>query len=171
MDQNISKWCQLDTCGYIRHLVTSWSRSILIIPDLRLPTTSNQLGHKWLQSSKESSPKYLHWKEILRETTYPSYRVYIYIFFFFMWGAFPGTFAKKCLFKSRNVDWFSEDVPLKNANWFLQTTLNPTTCFFKECPKCFLLKNAVHGGYAALQNDPRNPFFREHKSPHFAVEI
>ena len=44
MDQNISKWCQLDTCGYIRHLVTSWSRSILIIPDLRLPTTSNPVG-------------------------------------------------------------------------------------------------------------------------------
>ena len=63
-----------------------------------------------------------------------------------------------------NVDGFSEDVSLKNANWFVQTTLNPTTSFFKECPKCFLLKNAVHGGHAALQNDPRNPFL-ENTSP------
>ena len=87
-----------------------------------------------------------------------------------MWG-FPGTFAKKCLFNSWMLIGFSEDVSLKIANWFLQSTLNPTTCFLKECPKCFLLKNAVHRVYGALQNDPRNPFFREHKSPHFAVEI
>ena len=59
-----------------------------------------------------------------------------------MWGAFPGTFAKKCLFNSWMLIGFSEHVSLKNGDWFLKTTLEPTTCFFKECQKCFLLKNA-----------------------------
>ena len=32
-------------------------------------------------------------------------------------------------------------------------------------------KMPMHAVHAAQKNDPGNPFFREHKSPHFAVEI
>ena len=43
---------------------------------------------------------------------------------------------------------------------------------FKECQKCLLLKKMPqHAPHAALNNDPLKPFFREHKSPHFAVEM
>ena len=90
----------------------------------------------------------------------------------YMWGFFPGTFAKKCLFKSWMLIGFSEDVSLKNDDWFLKTTLKPTKCpFFKECQKCFLLKMPMHAPHAALQNDPLKPCFKEHKFPHFAKEI
>ena len=90
---------------------------------------------------------------------------------FHRWGSFPGTLAKKYLFNSWMLIGFSEDVSLKNDDCFLKTTLKPTTCFFKECQKCFLLKMPMHAVHAALKNDPRKPFFREHKSPHFAVDV
>ena len=70
--------------------------------------------------------------------------------------------TKKCLFKSWMLIGFNEDVSLKNDDWFLITTLKPTTCFFKECQKCFLLKNA--------KKWPRKPIFLENTSP-LAVEI
>ena len=88
-----------------------------------------------------------------------------------MWGAFPGTFAKKCLFNSWMLIGFSEDVSLKNDDCFLKPTLKPTTCFFKECQTCFLLKNAnAHRACGTKKWSPK-PIFREHKSPHLAVEM
>ena len=63
---------------------------------------------------------------------------YIYIY---VWGSFPGTFGNKCLFKFWMLIGFNEDVSLMNDDWFSKT-LKPTKCFFKECQKCFLLKNA-----------------------------
>ena len=92
--------------------------------------------------------------------------IYIYTYIIYMWGSFPGTFGNKCLFKFWMLIGFDEDVSLKNHDWFSKT-LKPTKCFFKECQKCFLLKNANARPACGPKKWPSETIFYRAQAPSF----
>ena len=62
---------------------------------------------------------------------------------------------------------FNEDVSLKNDDWFSKTTLKPTRCFFKECQKCFQLKNANARPACGTKKRPSETIFKRAQVPSF----
>ena len=64
-----------------------------------------------------------------------------------------------------NVGWIQRKVSLKNDDWFSKPTLKPTKCFFKECKKCFLLKNANALPACGTKKRPSETHFLESTNP------